>query len=57
MTKIEYFKTKNTMNLKYLKNFNAGLALDLFDNDIDGTDDYSHNLDTINTLNFKILKP
>ena len=35
MIKIEYFETKNTMNLKNFKNFDTGLALDLFDNDID----------------------
>ena len=57
MTKIVYFETKNTMNLKNLKNFHTGLALDLFDNNINGIDDDVHNLDTIKALNFKILKP
>ena len=52
MIKIEYFETKNTINLKNLKNFDTGLALDLFDNDID---DIKYQR-LKNTLILKILK-
>ena len=36
LTKFEYSETKNTLVLKKL---NAGFALDLFDDDVDDTDD------------------
>ena len=38
MTKFEYLETKNTMILKNFKTLNTGLALDLFDCDVDDID-------------------
>ena len=41
LTKFEYSETKNTLVLKKL---NAGFALELFDDDVDDTDDEIVNL-------------
>ena len=46
-------RLKNTINLK---NFNTGLALDLFDSDIDDIDDDTEYLETKNTLILRTSK-
>ena len=49
-------RLKNTINLKNLKNLNTGLALDLFESDIDDIDDDTEYLETKNTLILRTSK-
>ena len=56
MTKIDYWETKNTIIFKNFKNLNTRFVLDLFDSDVDDTDNDIKYLETKKTMILKTSK-